>query len=74
MMKQTNKKGKVQKGFQITRSKRANLVRDALVRWRAILWTFHFKFTFLFMKKESAEIHEYLSDNENEGSLVGADY
>ena len=26
------------------------------------------------MKKESAEIHEYLSDNENEGSLVGADY
>ena len=26
------------------------------------------------MKKESASHHEYLSDNENEGSLVRADY
>ena len=38
------------------------------------LLTFHFKFTFLFMKRKVQEIHAYLNGNENEGSLFGADF
>ena len=38
------------------------------------LWTFHFKFTFLFVKKKKGKVQEiraYLNGNKKDGSLVG---
>ena len=38
------------------------------------LLTFHFKFTFLFMKRKLQEIHAYSKGNEKEGGLFGANH